>query len=158
MKILGIISFIFGLGLLAFAGYGMYKEGEHSSTFGISVIVLLFIAAIAVITFVIGTFSRTKIYNRTTSAEDVLDLPDHIVQDEEVNGVSAFVIGCGIISMITAALTILFTVYAIYTYVSMLDYVESAHFRIEFLVTGGFCITSLSLLIYCIRKLFFSRK
>ena len=158
MKILGVFSFIFGLGLLTFAGYGIYEESNHSSTSGTIMITVLVVTGVAVITFVVGTFSRTKIYNRSANTDDVLDLPEHIIQDEEENGVSPFVIGCGIVAMITGALTLLFSVYAIYTYVSILQYAESDHFKIGFLVAGGFSVCSILLLIYCIRKLFFSRK
>lgn len=158
MKVLGVFSFIFGLGLLAFAGYGIDQESDNATTFGTIMIVILVLTGIAIISFVIKTFNKSKIYGRAVTTDDILDLPDHIEEEERSLGVSPFIIGCGIIAMIAGAIIFLYSVYALYSFVEYLSYDVPSTLDMEFFVIGGFFLTSLMLLIYCIRKLFFSRK
>ena len=158
MKILGIFSFIFGLGLLAFAGFGFYQEIRHSTTTGEIAIILLVTAGLSVILFVLGTFYRKKIYAQFQTNDNIIDLPDHIVEEEQTHKISGFIIGCGIVSMIVGTLMVLYCVYSLYSFIRMSFYLDHLFFRIEFLIIGGFLIFSILTLIYCIRKLFFSRK
>ena len=158
MKILGVFSFIFGSGLLAIAAYGIHEEKNDFTDFVTIVIIFLILSGSSTILFVVNTFNRKRILSRSRTSDTILDIPDHIIEEEKSQSVSPFIIGCGIFSMIVGSLGLLFSIFASYDYLLVRIMMSMSIFTMEFLLFSGIFISSILLLIYCIRKLFFSRK
>ena len=157
MKVLGLFSFIFGLGLLGLAGYGGMQELQHTTLAGSLIALALLFAGVSIVFFVIRTFSRTTIVVPAGN-DELLDLPDHIAEDEKQHSITPFIMSCGYVSLISSLIMILYSAYAAYTFISIAATFGGEAWSWLLLIMGLIFAGAVMLLIYCIRKLFFSRR
>ena len=159
MKTLGTISIFFGLGLIAVFIYGSAEEissGRLFKDIGTLFVFLTFLSGFCVTWFSAKTIFRDKIHNASESQENILDLPEHIKEEENNLSVGAFTLVCGYISLVSGLLSSLYFVYTLYSIAIILFYEGGMQFI--YLVFFLLFLGSICNIIYTVRKLFFSGK
>jgi hypothetical protein len=154
MKVLGIISLLFGVGLLVVAGYGFSVEigrGPRSGSFGMLLAFGLFIAGSSATWFAGKTFFKARTSRIPAGSEDILDAA-HSTREMIPDNTGRFTRICGFISLVGAAFILLFTAYGFYLSVDRAMHLGKI--RPDMLTLGSLFGSSGCTLIYVIRTLF----
>jgi hypothetical protein len=158
MRILGTFSILFGAGLIVLSFWGISQEMRSGSLFNSIGTIIAFgimIAGACTAWFAGSTISMKRIHDRSAaSSGELLDLPDHLQEEDMKYALSFFTIFCGYVAFVVAALVILWSIYSLYSIVQIV-HDATPDLMVILLVECAFLAGSVITLTYCIRKLFF---
>jgi hypothetical protein len=156
MKVLGVLSILFGVGLIWIAIYGTSVEierGRFLQDLGSLIALALFIAGAAIIWFSGRTFMITSVETSELTV-DILDIPDDHISKK--NAITPFTRACGFVSLFASTLLLLFVTYNFYNPLRRLILRGRWHSDDAIVLSLIFgCVIAI---IYCLRKLVFYKR
>lgn len=158
MRVLGTFSILFGAGLIVLSFWGISQEMKSGTLFNSIGTIIAFgimIAGTCTAWFAGRTISMKRIHDRSTaSSGELLDLPEHLVEEDLKYALPVFTIVCGYVAFVVSALVILWSIYSLYSLVQIV-HEASPDLMVILLIECAFLAGSVITLTYCIRKLFF---